>query len=273
MNKVWRYLTKEKLEWLVADSGLYFGPASSQSDSEEGLYDFTIPRVRFEENPERYIQISALEGQPESYRSQIDNISNQIMQGLRQSNFLNSWYSGNEESMEMWNSYAPDGVVIVSTQEKLTNQVPRALKHALTSCLMKYNDDLKRKEIFEPLTVKKVNFIYECEFRLIFDAIKYSILTGYDSETYKQVLVGVKPSHESTEITVGMGGVISREMASEFIAKKNVGYVLLYPLGSILTEIRVNPRCSEQQKSAFQAILSDAGFTIPVVESELAKNG
>ncbi len=174
--------------------------------------------------------------------------------------------------MKMWDSYAPDCVVIVSTQEKLTDKVPGALKYVLTSCLINYNDELKRTEIFRPLTVKNMNFSYECEFRLLFDAGKYSILTGYDSETYGQVLVGGKPSHESAEITVGMGGV-SKGMASKFIRKKNAGYVLLYPLGSILTEVRVNPRCSEQQKSAFQAILSDAGFTIPVVYSELATNG
>lgn len=273
MSKVWRYLTKEKLEWLVADRGLYFGPASSQSDPEEGLYDSTIPGALFEENPGKYIPISALEGRPESYRPQIDKISDQIMQESRESNFLNSWYAGDEESMEMWDSYAPDGVVIVSTEEKLISQAPDPLKYALSFCLVEYNEDLKQTEIFEPLTVKSVNFSHECEFRIIFDARKYSILTGYDSESYGEVLVGGKPSHESSEITVGMGGVIGREQASKFIVKKNSGYVLLYPLGSILTEVRVNPQCSEQHKTTFQAILSDAGFTIPIVESALAKTG
>ncbi|CCE21993.1 hypothetical protein [Methylotuvimicrobium alcaliphilum] len=56
MSKVWRYLTKEKLEWLVADRGLYFGPAISQSDPEEGLYDSTILGDLFEENPRKYIR-------------------------------------------------------------------------------------------------------------------------------------------------------------------------------------------------------------------------
>ncbi|MBM1142140.1 DUF2971 domain-containing protein [Alcanivorax sp. ZXX171] len=273
MSKVWRYLTKEKLEWLVADRGLYFGPASSQSDPEEGLYDSTIPGALFEENPGKYIPISALEGRPESYRPQIDKISDQIMQGSRESNFLNSWYAGDEESMEMWESYAPGGVVIVSTKEKLSSQAPGPLKYALNFCFVKYNEDLKQTEIHEPLTVKNSNFSYEREFRIIFDARKYSMLTGYDSESYCEVLVGGEPSHESSEITAGMGGVIGREQASKFIVKKNSGYVLLYPLGSILTEVRVNPQCSEQHKTTFQAILSDAGFTIPVVESALAKNG
>lgn len=269
MNKVWRYLTKKKLEWLVADSGLYFGPASLQSDREEGLYDVTNPRSRFEENPGKYIPITALEGPAESYRPNIDEITNQMMQDSRQSHFLNSWYSGSGESTEMWDKYAPDGVVIVSTQEKLTDQAPCTLKFALTSGLINYNDDLKKTEIFRSLTVKNMKFSYECEFRIIFDARKYSIMTGYDSETYGQSLVEGTPSSQSSEITVGMG-CSNNEMSSNFIKKKNSGYVLLYPLGSILTEVRVNPKCSEQQKSDFQSILSDAGFKIPVVYSELA---
>ncbi len=92
------------------------------------------------------------------------------------------------------------------------------------------------------------------------------------SEAYPQVSVGPKPTHESAVITVGMGEV-SKEVASEFISKKNGGYVLLYPLRSILTEIRFNPGCSEQQRSALQAILSDADLNIPVVASKFARDG
>jgi len=247
MNKVWRYLTKEKFEWLVADGGLYFGPASLQSDAEEGIYDCKIPGDLFESNPSKYIPLSALEDQAESYRPQIDEFSRQIMQEARQSHFINSWYSGDEESMEMWDNYAPDGVVVVSTQEKLTDEAPAALKYALTCSLVEYNDELKRTEIFQPLKVKHEEFSYECEFRILFDARKYSILTGYDSETYGQVFVGGQPSYESAEITAGIGKV-SNDMASEFIRKKSSGYVLRYPLRSIFTEIRFNPRCSDQQK-------------------------
>lgn len=273
MSKVWRYLTKQKLEWLVADRGLYFGPASLQSDPEEGLYDFTIPGALFEKNPEKYIPISALEGPPGSYRPQLDKLINEMMQESRNSNFLNSWYSGSEESMKMWDSYAPDGVVIVSTVDKLMSQAPDPIKYALTFPYVEYDDELKKTEIFEPLKVKNKSFSHECEFRVIFDANKYSMLTGYDRESYCQVFIGGKPSYESLEFTIGMGGVIDSERASKFILKKNSGYVLLYPLESILTEVRVNPRCTEQQKSAFQTILSDAGLSVPVVESELAKNG
>ncbi len=272
MNKVLRYLTKEKLEWLVADGGLYFGPASLQSDEEEGIYNSTILGDLFESNPSKYIPPSALKDKPESYRPHIDEVSRQMMQEKRKSHFLNSWYSGDEESMEMWDNYAPDGVVVVSTQEKLTNEAPSILKYALTFSQIKYNDKLKRTEIFHPLTVKHEKFSYECEFRILFDARAYSILTGYDRETYGQVFVGNKPSHESARITAGIDK-ISQDMAPEFIRKKNCGYVLLYPLENIFTEVRINPGCSEQQKSALQAILSDAKLNIPVVASELARHG
>lgn len=273
MRKVWRYLTKEKLEWLLADKGLYFGPANLQTDKEEGVYDSTIPGALFERNPEKYIPVSALDYRPDFYRPQLDLFSEQMMEGARKSNFLNSWYLGDAESTKMWEDYARDGVVIVSTVDKLVNQAPYPQNHALTFCEVGYNDELKKKEILEPLKVKNASYSHECEFRIIFDARKYSLLTGYGRESFGQVLIGGKPSYECLEFTAGMGGVIDTTTSSEFIVKKNTGYVILYSLASILTEVRLSPLLSKQHQLKLHTILSNSGLSVPVVCSEFSNNG
>lgn len=42
MQNIMRYLTKQKLEWLLADKGLYVSAAQNQSDEEEGISDQTF---------------------------------------------------------------------------------------------------------------------------------------------------------------------------------------------------------------------------------------
>ncbi len=266
--KIWRYLTKEKFIWLLADKGIFLGSASAQSDSREGIYDHTHPRKLVEAQPEKYIPGQLL-SHTKIDLSTLDNLSEKIMQISRETQYISSWFAGDNESEEMWRNYASDGVAIISTDVLMSN-TPQPIKIATTMGLVKYSSDNKKTEIHSPLTLKDDEFSHENEFRIIFNPQKFSTYTGYKPEKFYTSFFGDTKSSESEAMT---NSIDTKQVnkAIKFIREKDYGYLFLYPLEKIITEIRINPYCTAEQKKELESIIRNAGLTIPVVKSEINK--
>ena len=266
--KIWRYLRKEKFIKLLADKGIFLAPASKQSDPEEGIYDHTYPRKLVEAQPRKYTPVPLLDKIINP--NDLDSFNAGIMQKTRERQYLSSWFAGDNKSAEMWKKYASDGVAIVSTNKRIISNTPQPIELATDMGLVKYSSEKKRTEIHKPLTVKYDDFSYENEFRIIFTPQKFSILAGYNTEEFGVCYLGNQKSFESEEITSAID-MSQINNALNFIRKKGSGYLLLYPLTKIITEIRISPYCTEKQEQELKNIINNSGLNIPVVKSEINK--
>jgi hypothetical protein len=109
-----RYLIRDKFEWLLQDRGIYVGPASEQSDSQEGIYNFDIISGA--------IKLSTDIGS--SFCNEINECSRKYMMDCRELSFIRSWYKGGYELQEMWKRYGKDRVVLVGSEELLSTKQP-----------------------------------------------------------------------------------------------------------------------------------------------------
>jgi len=265
MIEIRRYLTKEKLIWLLDDKGIFLGPASEQSDSREGLYDHTYPRKLVEASPEKYTPAQLRHKKIDL--SELDSLFKKMMQASREMQYLSSWFASDNEPSEMWENYGSDGVAIVSTDILITSNTPQLIQSATNMRMVQYNSDDKRKEIHNPLFVKDDKYSYENEFRIVFKPQIFSMLTGYNTKKYGVSYIGNEKSFESKEID-------SEQIddALNFIREKDCGYLFLYPLDKIITEIRINPYCTAEQEKELRNLINSANLTIPVSKSEVNKH-
>lgn len=261
ISQVLRYLTKQKLKCLFSDGGIFFSAASEQSDNQEGIYDHKIISKSIKKYPHINLNVNTEEN--------INNISYDLMMSARNIHFLNSWYLTDNEQIEMWNRYATDGVIIVSNTLSLLIHTPDPLGHAMARFPVIYNDVLKKVAVNKPLAVKNSHFKDENEYRLTFDLLTYSIITGFEKEMCGITYVGKTPSYESEEIlqTLSEHG---KKNALKVITRKNFGYILKFNLAEIIQEIRVHPNSTQSQLEDIQLICKNNGLNIPVKKSLLA---
>jgi hypothetical protein len=261
MKTVLRYLTKQKFDWLFLDKGIYVGAASNQSDHHEGIYDHTIISQALKRDPRIDLDDIAING--------LDDLCRGLMYNHRETHFISSWYLGDNEDFEMWAEYASDGVLIVSSTLHLLMHAPDPLNHAIKHETAIYDDEAKKLAINNPFAFKNTKFRHENEFRLVFNALEYSILTGFEADIFGTVIVGGKPSYESEEINVSISEN-GRKNAFRVISRKGDGYILKYDLNKLIQEVRVHPNSKDTQLEEIRLICSQAGLEAPVVRSKLA---
>lgn len=261
MKKVFRYLTKEKFEWMLNDGGIFVAPASSQSDSREGVYDsdWLVKGLR-----------ARMPNIDESLTQGISSLSRELMHLNRKNTYLSSWYGGQEETYEMWEEYGKGGVLIVSDLFRLIHFTPEPITQVTSYEYVTYCDFKKEISVFDPYKYKNEEFKYEAEFRMIFDMAKYSVLTGFEKEKYGEVFVGHErtPSYESEEITVCMyrKGILN---SHKVLYSKSNGYVINFNLNDVILEIRTNPNASEEEAEYFRDLLLKAGVEARLTTSKL----
>lgn len=258
-KSVMRYLNDQKLEWLIADNGLFLSAASEQSDENEGIYDHTFLSKHIAHTVDD-VDTNLLE--------QLDKSQLHLQEINRKNNFLSCWYLDTEESFDMWHEFGRNGVVIFSDDWALLDALPEPLEQATAFYDVIYSDELKPHANHEPLRVKNSKFYKEKEFRIVFDLVKYSVLTGFEARN--EVRVGGVLSHLSDEITSCMSkkGI---EQSHKVIRKKGNGYVFEYPLQSIVREIRVHPEATDADLIATRKRLQEIGLTCPINHSTLRK--
>lgn len=252
-----RYLDFQKLEWLVQDGGLFFGAAENQSDKSEGVYDHKFLSALLADNEEG-INLQDLDG--------LDDVQLGLQQVGRSNNYLSCWYLDSIESVEMWDEYAKDGVVILSDDWTLRDALPEPLEQAISYYDVIYSDELKKSGHRDPLRFKNKKYHKEKEFRLVFDLIKYSILTGFEAKI--EVRSGGILTHESSEFTQCMSAK-GRAQSHKVLSRKALGFIFHYPLNLIIKEVRLHPRASDERLQVVTQLLRNAGIACPVNHSLL----
>ncbi|WP_122469001.1 hypothetical protein [Pseudomonas viridiflava] len=257
MQNIMRYLTKQKLEWLLADKGLYVSAAQNQSDEEEGISDQTFLAKHI---------AKTVEGVDSELLTGIDKLMLDMQQKGREKNYLSCWYLGAEESEGMWEEFGKDGVILISQEWALMSAFAEPLEQAIDGYAVTYSDELKAGALHEPLRVKHAKFHTEKEFRVVFDLTKYSVLTGFEGIG---VYDGDLPSHLSPHITACMSqkGI---EQGQKVIRRKDAGGLLLdFDFARAILEVRVHPQASDEELLDVQAHLQSIGVKCPVKHSHL----
>ncbi|QLF92051.1 hypothetical protein HW090_02045 [Pseudomonas sp. ABC1] len=257
MQKIMRYLSKQKLEWLLADKGLYVSAAQNQSDTEEGTSDHTFLAKHIAAN---------VEGVDAKLLTDIDKIMLGMQKVGRETNYLSCWYLGTEESESMWEEFGKDGIILISTEWELMSAFSEPLEQALNGYPVTYSDELKASPLNEPLRVKHAKFQSEKEFRVVFNLTHYSILTGFEGIG---VYVGNKPSHLNPQITACMSqkGI---EQGQKVIRRKDAGGLVLdFDFARAIIEVRVHPQATDEDLLDVQTRLLGIGVKCPVKHSDL----
>ncbi|EPJ8755487.1 hypothetical protein SBH91_002594 [Pseudomonas putida] len=255
---IMRYLTLGKFKYLLEDKGIYVSAACDQSDLLEGDYDHTYLTKHLESQA----------SQDQELMSKVDEMMLGSKEVGRKSTYLSCWYNSNEESSEMWKGYGEGGVAIFSTDCALEFSLPRPLDQAAEFYTLIYDDLLKPQASQQPFRVKNESYKHENEFRLEFNLLKYSVLTGFEARN--EVRVGGVLSHESDEI-ISCISPESLARSHDVIRRKGKGYVLTYPLAKIIHEVRLHPSASDMELEEVRAALKACGINCTVRHSALRK--
>ncbi|MDN4547175.1 hypothetical protein [Pseudomonas sp. C32] len=253
---VMRYLDDQKLEWLLSDNGLYLSAASDQSDKDEGVYYHTFLSA--------YIAKTGSDVDS-ALLANLDQSQLNLQKINRETSFLSCWYLGSEESMDMWEEFGRNGVVIFSDDWALSDALPEPLEQATAYYDVIYSDVLKPHASHEPLRVKHSKFHKEREFRIVFELVKYSMLTGFEA---RNVRVGGVLTHLDDNYTSCMSKK-GKEQSHKVIRKKGRGYIFDYILNSIIREIRVHPDATDAELLKVMKRLREAGLNCPINHSVL----
>ncbi|SFP91419.1 hypothetical protein SAMN05443579_117169 [Variovorax sp. PDC80] len=252
-----RYLSGQKFDWLLSDSGLYLSAAENQSDPAEGVYDHALLS--------RHITESVSDAgvvMPASFEEHMLG----LQKVNKKINFLSCWYLGSDESQEMWDEFGENGVIVLSNDWALQDALPRPLQHATSFVEVIYSDELKPLAINKPLQVKNKKFFKEKEFRIVFNLLQYSILTGFEAAV--EIRDGEFLSHESEGVTSGISKE-EMEQSHKVIRRKGDGFVFNYSLSSIIKEVRVHPRATDEDLQKIGLRLKAAGINCPISHSSL----
>jgi hypothetical protein len=258
MHNIMRYLDKQKLDWFLADKGLYFSAAEDQNDEAEGISDHTFLSAHLE---------NSVPGIDPKLLRKVDELMHGLQQVGREKNFLSCWYLGTEETVDMWKEYGKDGVVLFSQDWALTDALPEPLGHAMDAYPVTYDDKLKASALDEPLRVKNHCWNPENEFRIVFGLTKYSVLTGFEGSGGHD---GDHLTHQSPHMTVSMSqkGITQ---ALDVIRRKGRGLVLDCDFGSAIHEVRVHPQATNEELLNVQKRLKAIGIHCPVRHSHLRR--
>lgn len=247
-NTLMRYLTSEKLEYLIEDKGLFFSMASKQTDKEEGVYDHTIPS--------KILSTANIENVTDETYDKLDEIFLASQQNNRDNSFLNCWYMGEKESLDMWHGFGKDGIVIFSDIPKiayLINNLHKSLSYSVSFGEVEYNDELKQREIHSPLYVKNSHFKDENEFRIVFD------LSMYKAKYYVENDISVITNVDSDV-----------EPDPKYMQKKEPGFILKCELDSIITEVRIHPKATERElEDLVKKLREELNLCCPIGFSQL----
>lgn len=255
---IMRYLTLSKFKYLLEDKGIYVSAACDQLDLLEGDYDHTFLTKHLQSQP----------SQDQELMSRVDKMMLGSKEVGRKSTYLSCWYNSDEESSEMWKDYGEGGVAIFSTDCALEFALPRPLNQAAEFYTLTYDDQLKPQASQQPFRVKNESYKHENEYRLEFNLLKYSVLTGFEARN--EVRVGGVLSHESAEITSCMSPE-SLARSRHVIRRKGKGYVLTYPLAKIIHEVRLHPSATDVELEEVRASLKACGINCTVRHSALRK--
>lgn len=241
---LWRYMSLDKFQRLLADKSLFFCRADKFAD----IYEGSIPRKEAEFRIKGAKQAAEFYGQKFNEETEWKNIKDRgaFHKTFKSATIVNCWHISKHESDGMWRLYLDDndGIAIQSSGERVI-QAMEACAEPIEMSKVRYIDyendiwyhpeDFPHKSynMITPLIHKRREFAHEQEFRL-FKVIDEA--TG--SAEYWQA------DQKGSNVTVNLELLIER--------------VVLHPMASKLAFERA------------EQMLKDAGLNVPVVYSNLS---
>jgi hypothetical protein len=125
--KIWRYMSRDKLDWMLRTGALYFRRADKFQDPLEGHYTSTNPSIEdlWISHQIAHFGFGAAPGSEDELRVQYRRMLN-VVHTDKIETFVNCWHMSERETPTMWQAYAADNsaVCIQSTFQLMHRLLP-----------------------------------------------------------------------------------------------------------------------------------------------------
>jgi hypothetical protein len=235
-TEIWRFLTVEKLEKLL-NGELYFRRANLFDDEMEGLPP---------EDYERMLNLSRYDLNDIQER----NAAIGFIACMRQSHYLNCWYLFDEEKVEMWKKFAPNGVAVRSTYARLKAVLePITEEEHPTLGLVRYGSaHVNRWNTDVFVSTKKKQYAHEREVR---------------------AMLTVRDPHEGGNRYIDINNWYRDRPLYDTPNPKGINRPV--DLNTLIVEVVVSPYADPATLGVIQAMVRDARCALPVRVSDLAR--
>jgi hypothetical protein len=236
---IWRFINMAKFRDLMTTAELYFCRADLFQDEREGL------------PPEEYLATFGLSPYDVDDRRELLNHIGSDAQ-FREAFYVNCWYLFGEETSQMWKEYCQEGVAI-SSRYRLLKSALNAMSYRAYIGLVRYGSHHligKRANLFRNITTKRIKYAHEQEVRAFLWIIDphASINRHYDEDNRVHPVPLTPPP--------------------DYVSK---GERRKVDLQALVTEVIVSPWASSTTVDEIRKVVSDAGYKIPIRQSELAR--
>jgi hypothetical protein len=158
---LWRYMDFVKFVSLLDEKALYFSRSDHLGDPFEG--SLSVPSVAL-----RGLHIDGLSLTADE-KVDLAKQTSKVFRTTRYLTYINCWHIDEEESVAMWQIYAPgNGVAIKSTTDRLTKSFPSSDPVKVNLGTVRYEHEkaiAAGSLLFLPYLVKRRSFAYERELR------------------------------------------------------------------------------------------------------------
>lgn len=204
LQKMWRYLTFERLMQIINDSALCFSHISEFDDLWEGLLTTKTEEKLFKIEYNKYKNAKTANSSVKHYREHKDLF------------FVNCWHMNDNESYLMWRVYANKECAIQTNYERLTASFGDDPPE-INGCVINYIDydreDFPIGNVFIPVSYKNLPYKDEKEFRLLYWSVNLPNQNFQDREGGIKIKVNSNMLIES--IYINPAGEIHNEKIEE----------------------------------------------------------
>ncbi len=160
LQKIWRYLTYDRLIEVIEEEAIYFSQISQMDDRWEGLLTMRTREMFLKSELRKY------EGHVEAANSSVREYEE-----LRNDFYINSWHMNDHESYLMWKAYGNKGCAIQTNYERLSAAfAPSPTK--IGGCVIEYidyeRDGFGIGNVYTQIGFKDIRYRDEREYRLLF---------------------------------------------------------------------------------------------------------
>jgi hypothetical protein len=235
---IWRFLSMEKFRNLMETSELYFCRADLLSDKREGL------------PPREYLATFGLDPLDLNDRRELVHHLGSDAQ-FREGFYVSCWHLFREETCRMWKTYGNEGVAITSRYQLLKSSLDSLSDRGFIG-LVQYDPNHMLGEcanLFRYITTKRSEFAHEREVRAFFWIPDQSASGNRHLDQNGRV--------NSLPVTPPPAYVLNGQ-------RRRVD------LQALVVDIVVSPWASSADVGQVKNLVSNAGYSIPVRESELS---
>lgn len=159
-QKMWRYMTYEKLMRTIEEEALYFSNITQMEDNWEGLLTKKTREMFWRSELAKYNgNMEAAEGSARQYEE------------FRKDFYINCWHMNDHESYLMWRVYADKGCAIQTNYERLSASF-EATPAKIEGCVVEYidyeRDYFTIGNTYTQVGYKDLPYRDEREYRLLF---------------------------------------------------------------------------------------------------------